>query len=188
MTWPFSNLRPLSYDLIMADPPWQFKLWSGKGEEKSPQAQYQTMDMAAIKALPVSHLAGGDCLLFLWATFPMLPDALETMSAWGFRYITGGAWHKRTSGGKTAFGTGYRLRSSCEPFLIGALGNPSTTRASRNLIDAEAREHSRKPQAAFDLCETLMPGARRVELFSRQVRAGWDAWGNETGKFTGEIA
>lgn len=183
-TWPFDPLRPLSYDLIMADPPWQFRLWSDKGEGKSAQAQYATMDIASIKALPVSHLAGGDCLLFMWATFPMLPEALEVMAAWGFRYVTGGAWHKRTAHSKTAFGTGYRLRSSCEPFLIGTIGNPPTTRACRNLIEAEAREHSRKPEAAFLMCERLLPAGRYLELFSRQSRAGWHTWGNESGKFT----
>lgn len=186
MTWPFEGLSPLSADLIMADPPWRFELWSSKGESKSAQAQYATMSIDDIKALPVGHLAGGDCLLFMWATFPLLQEALNVMTTWGFKYVTGGAWHKRTSGGKTSFGTGYRLRSSCEPFLIGTMGNPATTRACRNLIDAEAREHSRKPEAAYALCEQLMPRSRYVELFSRQMRPGWKCWGNEVGKFQEE--
>lgn len=183
MSWPFSDLRPLSYDLIMADPPWSFHLWSAKGEAKSAQAQYACMSIADIKALPVSQLARGDSLLWLWCTWPLLREAIETVDAWGFKYVTGGAWAKRTKHGKAAFGTGYRLRSACEPFLIGTIGNPDTTRSVRNLIDGLAREHSRKPDEAFAMAEQLMPKAFRVELFSRQRRPGWDSWGNQTDAF-----
>jgi N6-adenosine-specific RNA methylase IME4 len=193
--WPFGTLEPFAFDLIMADPPWRFDLWSERGEEKSPQAQYATMDLDAIKALPVADLAAQDCLLWLWATFPMLPDALAVMDAWGFRYVTGGAWAKRTRHDKAAFGTGYVLRSSCEPFLIGKIGDPKTTRAVRNivttealLIEAEALGHSRKPADAYAAAEALMPDARRADLFSRRSRPGWEAWGNEAGKFDGEAA
>lgn len=180
--WPFGKLNPLTYDFIMADPPWQFQLW-GKGSEKSVEAHYDCMDMDAIKALPVSHLGRGDCLLWLWATAPMLREALATVDAWGFRYVTSGVWVKRTNTGKLRWGTGYRLRSCHEPFLIATLGNPQTSKAIPSVIDALAREHSRKPDAAFNLAEKMVPGARRLELFSRQSREGWDAFGNEISKF-----
>ncbi len=183
--WPFADLAPMAYDLIMADPPWQFELWSSRGEEKSPQAQYRTMDLAVIAALPVADLARRDCLLWLWATFPMLPQALAVLAAWRFRYVTGGVWCKATVHGKRAFGTGYVLRSAAEPFLIGKLGEPVTTRSVRNVVDAAVREHSRKPDAAYAAAEALMPGAARADLFARQRRPGWDGWGNELGKFDG---
>ena len=182
--WPFGNLRPNGYDLIMADPPWRFGLWSSKGEEKSPQAHYHTMSIPEIKALPVAELAAADCLLWLWATAPMLPQSFEIMAAWGFRYATMGGWHKTTPGGKTAFGTGYVMRSAFEPFVIGKRGNPKTTRSVRNLVVGQVREHSRKPEEAYAAAEALMPGAARAELFSRTDRPGWSAWGDEAGKFS----
>lgn len=112
----------------------------------------------------------------------MLPAGMRVMSAWGFDYVTGGAWHKRTVNGKTAFGTGYVLRSACEPFLIGRRGRKRpTSRSERNLIEGLAREHSRKPEEAYRLAERLLPDARRVELFSRTVRPGWDHWGDQSG-------
>lgn len=181
--WPFTGLAPMAYDLIMADPPWRFDLWSDAGEEKSPQAQYATMDLAAIQALPVADLARRDSLLWLWATFPLLPQALTVLAAWRFRYVTGGVWAKRTVHDKAAFGTGYVLRSSCEPFLIGKVGEPKTTRSVRNLVAGPLREHSRKPDEAYAAAEALMPGAIRADLFARQRRPGWDGWGNELGKF-----
>lgn len=188
-SWPFGALRPLSYGAILADPPWRFALRSPKGEAKSPQAQYDCMDLDAIQALPVGNLAGPDCLLWMWATAPMLPQALETMARWGFRYVTAGAWAKRSSTDTAwAFGTGYVLRSASEPFLIGAIGRPPyASRSIRNLIVAPIREHSRKPDAAHAALEHLLPGAFRVEMFARERRPGWDAWGNEVGKF-GEVA
>jgi len=100
MPWIFDPLPPLSYDLIMADPPWEFANWSEKGEEKNASARYDCMEPEAIKSMPVSQLARGDCLLWLWATHPMLPQAIETMDAWGFTYVTSGSWVKTTKHGK----------------------------------------------------------------------------------------
>ena len=84
MSWPFSPLAPLSYDLIMADPPWRYKNWSAKGEHKNASAHYDCMDLDAIKALPVHQLAAPNCLLWLWATNPMLDQAVDVLKAWGF--------------------------------------------------------------------------------------------------------
>jgi N6-adenosine-specific RNA methylase IME4 len=182
---------------------------SDKGYAKAPEGQYRTMDLAAIKALPVEALAAPDCLLWLWAVNPQLPQALEVLAAWGFTFKTAGTWLKRSKHGKVAFGTGYILRSSNEPFLIGTRGSPKTTRGTRSALvgkhvtehyevldhgeelwprvcitlDATAREHSRKPDEAFRACEELMPEARKLELFSRTDRKDWTAWGDEAGKF-----
>ncbi len=183
------SLRPHGgFDLIMADPPWSFDNWSKAGERKNAKAHYACVGLEDIKALPVGALAAKDCLLWLWATNPMLPHALEAMAAWGFAFKTAGHWAKRTRHGKLAFGTGYILRSAGEPFLIGTRGKPKTTRSVRSVIEGQAREHSRKPEEAFAAAERLMPDARRIELFSRQQRPGWAAWGNETGKFEGGAA
>ena len=184
MTWPFGTLQPFGFDMLMIDPPWAFALRSDKGEAKSPQAQYACMPLDAIKALPVAQLARGDAFLWLWATNPMLPQALEVMAAWGFTFTTAGTWVKTTSGGKLAFGTGYVLRSASEPFLIGKFGRPRAGRSVRSVIMAPAREHSRKPDEAYAAAEALLPDAlRRADLFSREARPGWDAWGHEVGKF-----
>lgn len=182
----FHALRPFGgFHLIMADPPWSFENFSAAGEAKNAKAQYTCTPLDWIKSLPVSALAADDCLLWLWATNPMLPQALETLAAWGFSFRTAGHWSKRNpETGKLAFGTGYILRCAGEPFLIGTRGSPKTTRSTRSVIEGRAREHSRKPDEAFAAAEALMPDARRIELFSRQTRPGWTVWGNETQKFS----
>ncbi|MEC8774568.1 MAG: MT-A70 family methyltransferase [Pseudomonadota bacterium] len=180
----FDGLRPYSYDLIMADPPWRFKTRSDKGiTEKGAGGHYDTMTLDQIKAMPVQQLAKPDCLLWLWATNPMLPLAFETMEAWGFEFKTAGSWEKITKNGKQGFGTGYILRCSNEPFLIGTRGNPKTTRSTRSSFRGLVRENSRKPDEAFDVAAGMIPNARKLELFSRQIREGWSAWGNELEKF-----
>jgi N6-adenosine-specific RNA methylase IME4 len=181
--WPWPELAAHAYDLIMADPPWRFELYSEKGEEKSPQAHYRTMALEDIRALPVAGLAKPDCLLWLWATAPMLKAQIGILEAWGFAFKTSGVWIKTTPNGKIAFGTGYVLRNAHEPFLIGARGNPRTERDVRSVIVGRVRRHSEKPDEAFRAAEALMPGARRVELFSRTMRQGWETWGDEAGVF-----
>lgn len=195
MTWPFNPLTPMKYGAILADPPWAYAMRSDKGYDKSPEAHYSTMPLEQIKALPVDHLAGPDCLLFMWSTWPHLAQAMELMAAWGFVYITGGSWTKRMPLGKPAFGTGYVLRSSTEPFLVGRLGAPQiSSRSERNLIEAAVipngieslrREHSRKPPEMRAMIERLLPRAHCAELFAREPWPGHEVWGNQVEKFEG---
>lgn len=168
----------------MADPPWLFSTRSNKGvTAKGAGGQYALMTLDDIMSMPVSTLAADDAILWLWATNPMLREAFSVMDAWGFKFKTAGHWVKRTKHGKLAFGTGYILRCAGEPFLIGTRGAPKTSRSVRSVIAGPIREHSRKPDEAFDAAEKLLPNVRRLELFSRQQRPGWSVWGNETTKF-----
>lgn len=185
----FIDMRPHGgFDLIMADPPWSFDNFSAKGEAKNAKAQYDCTPIDWIKGLPVGILAADDCLIWLWATNPMLPEAMQVLEAWGFTFKTAGHWVKRTRHGKLAFGTGYILRCAGEPFLIGTRGQPKTTRSTRSVIEGPLRQHSRKPDEAFRAAEQLMLEAKRLELFSRQQRAGWTVWGNQTEKFEEDAA
>lgn len=195
--WPFDHLTPMKYGAILCDNPWQYQMYSDEGYAKSPEAHYPTMSEVELRALPVRDLAGPDCLIFMWSTWPHLRQAMSLMGAWGFSYITGGAWIKRTKNLKVAFGTGYVLRSACEPFLVGKLGAPSVkSRSERNVISApidpesigdtiEAlrREHSRKPPQMREMIDRLLPHAYKCELFARESWGDNDVWGNEIGKF-----
>lgn len=183
-SWPFGDLTPLRYRVILADPAWLFALRSPKGEGKAPQAHYRCMPLADIQALPVSQLAAPDCACIMWATAPMLPQALATLDAWGFTFKSAGAWAKQSpTGASWAFGPGYIYRSAAEFWLLGTIGRPAQrSRSIRNLIVAPRREHSRKPDQMHADIEALFDGPY-VELFARSQRPGWDCWGNETTKF-----
>lgn len=183
--WPLHPLRPLSYRVIYADPAWLFENWSKAGEWKNAARHYDCMPTEEIAALPVGHLAQRDCVLFLWATCPMLEDAMLVMRAWGFQYKTLIAWGKRSRSGRAwQFGPGYIVRGTVELLLIGTMGEPSrrdtrAARSVRNILDDPVhREHSRKPDSAMEAIETLYDGPY-VELFARRARKGWDRWGKE---------
>ena len=81
------------FPVVYADPPWQYDN-KGRGAAEN---HYPTMSLDDVKALPVSRLAAPDAVLFLWATWALLPEALEVMRAWDFEYKTVGfVWVKFT--------------------------------------------------------------------------------------------
>lgn len=180
----FDNLAPGAYSLIMADPPWSFRTYSPKGWGKSAQKHYAVMTMVDIAALPVASLAAPDCLVWLWGTAPMLDQQIDILKGWGARYISHGVWCKTTGSGGLAFGTGYSFRNAHENIILGAFGRPKiASRSVRSVLMAPVREHSRKPDVAYVAARQMMPHGRAIDLFSRETRDGWDAWGGETGKF-----
>ncbi len=179
----FTDIPMFKYGMIMADVPWTYKNWSEKGEGKNASAQYDCMTLDDIKSLRVGDIASKDCILFLWATNPLLREAFDVMDAWGFTFCTAGHWSKKTVNNKQAFGTGYVLRSAGEPFLIGRMGDPWTSKSVRSVIEGKVRGHSQKPDEAFTAAEVLAGDVDRIELFSRQRRVGWSVYGNELDKF-----
>lgn len=172
------------FGCILADPPWAFSAYSAAGHAKNPDQHYDCMTLADIKALDMAFVGSADCACVMWATAPMLPEALEVMAAWGFTFKTAAAWAKQSkTGAKWAFGTGYIFRSAAEFILVGTRGEPKVrSRSIRNLIVAPVREHSRKPDETHAMCEALFDGPY-LELFGRQRRAGWIVWGNQTDRF-----
>lgn len=189
MTWPFGDLRPLSYDLIVADPPWRFDAYSERGEDKGAGAQYQCLSPEQIAVqFPVDQLAGGDCLLMLWATWPLIDRQIDCLKAWRFTLRTVMVWEKVHPSGKPAIGTGYRVRAMCEPIILAVMGEPRH-KPFPGLFKGIRREHSRKPERFYDLVDEKCPGLfRRADVFGRQTRPGYDVFGNESTKFDREVA
>ena len=72
-----------TYEIIYADPPWRY---SAKKVQGAAENHYPTMSIDELCALPVAELAAKDSALFMWATFPQLPEALRLIRAWGFTY------------------------------------------------------------------------------------------------------
>ncbi|MBP0484654.1 MT-A70 family methyltransferase [Sagittula salina] len=179
------------FNLMMVDPPWKFENYGEPGK-KSPEAHYTCEDIEWVRGLPVGDLAGPNCLLLLWATGPMVPQQLTCLNAWGFQYCTMAWWSKKTVHGKQSFGQGHVLRNAGEPILVGKRGRVKTTRSTRNTWEGLARGHSRKPEEAYAAAHALMPEGRegegfmtpiRADVFARQRRPGWTAFGNEIDKF-----
>ena len=181
---PFIGLPRRHYGCILADPPWQFTTRSPAGQGKSPSRHYRTMPTAEIMAMPVGELAAPHCALFLWVYGSMLPDAMQVMDAWGFRYVSHGSWAKQSPTGRTwSFSTGYTFRGGSEVYLLGFRGRPKRLAANvRNLVVAPVREHSRKPDELRDNAGRMY-GGPHLELFAREAMPGWTAWGDQVTRF-----
>ncbi|BCW89983.1 hypothetical protein sos41_31510 [Alphaproteobacteria bacterium SO-S41] len=186
MSWPFEPLRPLSYDLAVIDFPWLFALRSKKGEAKSAQAHYRCMTDEEIAALPVQDLFTANGLGIFWCTAPMFHRQMDIIiRRFGMRYVTMGVWVKTTKRGHVNMGTGYRLRGSFEPFIVATLGRPPQgAKDIKSVLHAQLRRHSEKPDEIYNIAERMHPLAkRRADVFSRTDRDGWEAFGDEAGKF-----
>ena len=140
------------------------------------------MSIDELCALPVETLAEKDCLLFLWATFPQLPETLRLIQAWGFTFETVAfVWLKLNKKSPTWFyGLGYWTRGNAEICLLAKRGKPKRRSAGvHQFIISPVEEHSKKPDVTRDKIIELAGDLTRVELFARQKTPGWDVWGNE---------
>lgn len=176
------------FSVILADPPWEFKVYSGKGKQRSAERHYDTMSLEAIERLPVEALAAENCALFLWAVMPELPGAIDLIRKWGFNYKTAGfTWVKQNRSGEGLFtGMGYWTRANAELCLLATRGSPQRLAMDvPQVIMSPVREHSRKPDDTAPRIERLLAGPY-LELFARAPRPGWTTWGNEIerGEFT----
>ncbi|OFC59572.1 hypothetical protein BAE30_08570 [Acidithiobacillus caldus] len=159
------------FKTVLADPPWRYNNTNSNG---AAERHYTTMDMAALRALPVAELVLDDSWLFLWATSPLLKEALELMEAWGFTYKTNMVW------AKNKFGMGNYWRSAHELLLLGMRGSPGPW--LRHDIGSFAihstTRHSAKPAVFRDMISSVVDGPY-LELFGREDATGWTVFGNQ---------
>lgn len=175
------------YQIILADPPWQFKNYSDKWHEGRPESrwvgnEYKLMGLKDVMALPVESIAAEDAALFLWTTMPHLPDALRVIEAWGFRYKTAAfTWVKQNPSGNGIFtGMGFWTRSNAEICLLATRGKPKrVSKSVKQVIISPVGRHSEKPAEVRDRIVELMGDVPRIELFARKHAKGWAAWGDE---------
>jgi len=164
------------FRVIYADPPWQY---SNTGFDQSASQKYSTMSVEELSEYNLPALGNDKTVIFLWATNPLLPDALTVMQAWQFEYKTNMAWIKNKGPG-----IGWFQKSRHELLLIGV--KPDTLHPSKKFISwfkEDVTKHSKKPDLVYDMIESMYPGPLDetfyVELFARNTRKGWKSWGNE---------
>ena len=165
------------YGVIVADPPWKYNF--SVDRKDAIESHYETLTLADIHNMPVCDLALPDSVLFLWGTWPKLNEAITTMDAWGFDYVTGFPWLKLNQSGNGIFyGMGYWVRGCSEYVLVGRRGKVSPPRQKGFLgMISPNLQHSRKPDSVHEIAEAL-PGPY-LELFGRRPRKGWTVFGNE---------
>ena len=158
------------YGVIVADPKWGFQRWSGDYGRGAPPS---TLD--GIKASDVASIAADDCALFLWASQPILPHALEVMATWCFDYKTNFVW------AKDRIGPGYWSRNKHEILLLGTRGKvpcPAQGQQWDSLMEGPRRGQSEKPEIFLEMIEAYFPNLPKINLSpDTPPRRGWDCWG-----------
>lgn len=173
----------MRFNILYIDCPWQYKVYSKKGQGRSAENHYSTMSKEDIYNLDIEGIAADDCTLFLWVTFPCLLEGLEAIQRWGFTYKTlGFCWVKRCrkQTDKWFWGLGFWTRANPEICLTATKGNPKrVSKAVHSVIEAPVERHSKKPDIVRDKIVELMGDLPRTELFARQKYDGWVCLGNE---------
>lgn len=172
-----------SYNIIYADPPWSYKVWSDKGNGRSAESHYPTMQKADIQRLPIDRIAAKDSVLLLWVTAPCLIEGIELITAWGFTYKTVAfTWVKQNKKSDSIFmGMGYYTRANAEYCLLATRGKvlERKSHSVSSVVLSHVEQHSKKPNEVRDRIVELFGDLERIELFAREQADGWDCWGNE---------
>ena len=168
-----TELPTEEFDVIYADPPWSYDDYDNPrgGVAK----HYDTMDIEDIKALDVP--AAEDAVLYMWGTVTHVPEAVDVIRAWGFEHKTQAVWDKQH------FGSGWWFRGQHELLYVATRGDvsPPPEHARRSSVFRAPRgEHSAKPEAVRTHIEQAHPDARKLEMFARDGKVGWDLWGDES--------
>lgn len=162
------------FDVILCDAPWRH----ANRPANTTRARYPLMSLEEICALPVQELCASDCVLFLWACAPLLPEALKVMQAYGFTFKTSAIWDKVHK-----CGIGYWFRNSHELLLVGTRGKPKPPAPAlrvSSIFREQKTEHSRKPICVKRAIRRMFPDARIIELFAREPFEDFTIWGNES--------
>ena len=163
------------YNVIYADPPWDIESMVLEKWESPLEDKYPTMKLKLLKNLKIEELCADDCVCFLWATHTTLPKAFELLRDWRFKYHCLLTWDK---GGGWCVGGFHR---KTELVLVGYRGILSNVVKEKGeyiptLFYEKKTTHSTKPQIMYELIESRTIG-KRIELFARNKREGWDVWG-----------
>ena len=176
----YEGLPPGPYDIVYADPPWDYKgqlqhAGAGSADTGGAARHYPTIALDGLKRLEVAPIAADDSLLFLWSTSPHLDQAIELGKAWGFAWATVAfVWDK------VRVNPGFYTMSQCELCLVfkrGRIPAPRGARNVRQLVSSRRGPHSAKPPEVRERIEAMFPRQRRLELFARAATPGWDSWG-----------
>jgi N6-adenosine-specific RNA methylase IME4 len=169
---PINNIG--KFPIIYADPPWRFDF--PISDSRRIENQYPTQEIEDIYNLDVKSITTDDAILFLWTSTPFLKKGLRVLEEWGFEYRTSMVWVK------PSIGLGQWVRQRHEYILIGVKGNipiPKGSNKPDSVVEAPRQEHSKKPDVMYEIIEKMYPELPKVELFSRNQRAGWSSWGFE---------
>jgi N6-adenosine-specific RNA methylase IME4 len=195
----------MRFATVVADPPWNVKAGRALGayvldgdrqlfgptSAGSRPLSYPSMTVEQIAALPVASVTADNAHLYLWTINRYVDEAFDVARAWGFKYSTLLTWAKNPMGGGLGgcYGISTEFVLFCRRGSLAAKVDIRTTwfNWKRPYNERGKPKHSAKPAAFFDMVEQVSPGPY-LEMFARENRPGWSAWGNECESITLKVA
>lgn len=168
------SLPDAKYRVIYADPPWSYGNTQPDYHTEQ-RDHYPVMSMRDICALPIATISEDNAVLFLWVTSPILEESFEVIRSWGFKYKASFVWDKI----KHNMGHYNSVRHEFLLICTRGSGTPEVAKLFDSVVSEERTTHSQKPSVFYEIIETLYPSGKRIELFARNVRIGWDAYGHQ---------
>ena len=161
------------FSVIMADPPWDIHM----------ELPYGTMGDDEMRQLNIPVLQD-DGYIFLWVTGRAMELGRECLTLWGYERIDELIWVKTNQLQRLirTGRTGHWINHGKEHCLVGVKGNPVMNRGiDTDVLVAEVRATSHKPDEVYGVIERLSPGTRKVELFGRMhnCQPNWLTLGNQ---------
>lgn len=168
------DLSGTKYRVVYADPPWSYGNTQPDYHTEQ-RDHYQVMDLKSICGLPIKEICEQDSVLFIWVTSPILEESFQVINSWGFKYKASFVWDK------VKHNMGHYNSVRHEFLLICVRGScqPDIRKLFDSVVTEERTKHSKKPEIFYDIIDTLYPNGKRIELFARSKRNGWDSYGNE---------
>lgn len=180
------------YSMALIDPPWEY---ASQGVVCATKAHYSSMSDEALMRMPVRGLMHEDSVIALWVTAPKMDVGIRLLAAWGYEFKSVILTWCKVSGydQRPLYGQGGAYTKPCaEYLLLGQRGNMHVMQRDdfniESILTTRRSYHSRKPECVRAMLVRIIGDRRRCELFARETDIGWDAWGNEVGKFDNETA
>ncbi len=169
------NLGNKKYKTILCDPPWPAKFVKLKMRPNQIEMPYKTMSVEDIKSMPIGDIADKNCNMFMWTTHTFLPQSLQVLKSWGFKYHCILTWDK--TNGRPCWG----FKRNTEFVIYGYRGRITVNQRGtfiKTIFTEKLTKHSKKPEVFYEILESNTPQPR-IELFARNKRPGWCSWGHE---------
>lgn len=172
------------YDIFYSDPPWK----QSKGNlrrcrpNQGRSLDYQTCSLDEIKDIhkkALTHCADKHNV-FMWTIDKYLHDTEQMMKELGYELHARFVWDKE-NGVAPAFTVRFAHEYLLWFYKKGKMLMPvkETRGKYTTILREQSTKHSKKPVCAYEMIEDMFPKTRKIEMFARNERNGWDCWGNE---------
>lgn len=175
----------MKYEVIVSDPPWRLQKGGKKAvrpNSSGGELDYQTISLSEIEGIQMDfayNKAEPNHVLFCWTIDKYLHETEAMLKRMGYKIHARMIWNK-----VTGIPAAFTIRFGHEYLLYCYFGKLIPVAKSErgkihSVFTEQVKRHSQKPEISYQIIERLYPEAKKLEMYARTQRKGWDGWGNE---------